>query len=146
MDYKIDSSEAFVLPELDYSEPPVGSDRRAFMMRSAMVVAIVALGGCKSENDGKVAAKSPPIGAGEPDANLNVMKKSKGPVILARRADGRYPQCKNRNPPSGTPRPGRRSDGGRPSFQGQPRTAKYPAWQEQSHATGQSGWCTTLRG
>ena len=81
MDYEIDSSEGFAPPELDYSEPPAGSDRRAFMMRSAMVVAIVALGGCKSEKHGTVAAKSPPIGAGEPDPNLNVVKKSKGPVM-----------------------------------------------------------------
>ena len=36
---------AFALPELDYSEPPAGSDRRAFMMRSAMAAAIVAVGG-----------------------------------------------------------------------------------------------------
>jgi hypothetical protein len=28
------------LPELDLTQPPIGSDRRAFMMRSALAVAI----------------------------------------------------------------------------------------------------------
>ena len=45
MDSEIHEREAFALPELDYSEPPAGSDRRAFMMRSAMAAAIVAVGG-----------------------------------------------------------------------------------------------------
>jgi L-serine dehydratase len=81
MDSETFQVEPGALPELDFSEPPPGSDRRAFMMRSAMVVAIVALGGCKSDQHDKLAAKSPPIGAGEPDPNLNVMKKSKGPVM-----------------------------------------------------------------
>ena len=33
--------EKLPLPELDYSEPPKGSDRRTFMVRSAMATAIV---------------------------------------------------------------------------------------------------------
>jgi len=33
------------IPELDFSEPPVGSDRRSFMVRSAMATAIGLLGG-----------------------------------------------------------------------------------------------------
>ena len=37
--------EAYAVPELDYAEPPSGSDRRSFMMRSAMAAAVVALGG-----------------------------------------------------------------------------------------------------
>ena len=58
-------STGFAYPELDFSEPPAGSDRRAFMVRSAMVVAIVAVGGCKSEPlFGQVAAKAPPLGSG----------------------------------------------------------------------------------
>ena len=35
----------FSVPELDYSNPPSGSDRRTFMVRSAMATAIAALGG-----------------------------------------------------------------------------------------------------
>ena len=45
MDIETHDRELFALPELDYSEPPAGSDRRAFMMRSAMAAAIVAVGG-----------------------------------------------------------------------------------------------------
>ena len=33
------------LPELDLTEPPPGSDRRAFMMRSALAAAIATLTG-----------------------------------------------------------------------------------------------------
>ena len=51
------------------------------MVRSAMVVAIVAVGGCKSEKHEEVAAKAPPLGSAEVDPNLNVVKKSKGPVM-----------------------------------------------------------------
>ena len=47
MDMEIHDRETFALPELDYSEPPAGSDRRAFMMRSAMAAAIVAVGGTR---------------------------------------------------------------------------------------------------
>ena len=36
MDMEIHDRDEFALPELDYSEPPAGSDRRSFMMRSAM--------------------------------------------------------------------------------------------------------------
>ena len=45
MDAPSNPTQCSPLPELDYSEPPVGSDRRSFMMRSAMAAAIVALGG-----------------------------------------------------------------------------------------------------
>ena len=33
------------VPELDFTEPPLGSDRRAFMMRSALVSAMAVLAG-----------------------------------------------------------------------------------------------------
>src|SRR5436190_785661 len=68
-------------PELDYSEPPVGSDRRAFMMQSAMVAAIVAVGGRASPLFGQVPATAPPIGSQPIDPNLQVVKNSKGPVM-----------------------------------------------------------------
>ena len=38
-------SDAAAVPELDFSEPPLGSDRRAFMMRSALVSAMAVLAG-----------------------------------------------------------------------------------------------------
>src|SRR3954451_16160212 len=69
------------VPALDPSEPPAGSDRRAFMMRSAMMTAIVALGGCANPKGAQTAAKDPPIGAAEVDPNLAVVKGSKGPVM-----------------------------------------------------------------
>src|SRR4051812_6935984 len=69
------------LPALDPREPPPGSDRRAFMMRSAMMTAIVALGGCANPKGAQTAAKDPPIGAADVDPNLAVVKGSKGPVM-----------------------------------------------------------------
>ena len=68
------------VPELDFTEPPSGSDRRSFMMQSAMVVAIVAVGGRASPLFGQVPAQ-PPLGSRPPDPNLEVVKKSKGPVM-----------------------------------------------------------------
>src|SRR5215213_556102 len=73
--------ETFRLPELDYSEPPAGSDRRAFMMQSAMVAAIVAVGGRASPLFGQVPAQPPPLGSQPIDPNLQVVKNSKGPVM-----------------------------------------------------------------
>src|SRR3954471_3122151 len=71
----------FPLPELDYSEPPAGSDRRAFMMQSSMVGAIVAVGGHASPLFSLVPAEPPPLGAAPVDPNLQVVKNSKGPVM-----------------------------------------------------------------
>src|SRR5215213_10144157 len=81
MDSEIRDGEAFAYPELDYSEPPAGSDRRSFMMQSAMVAAIVAVGGRASPLFGQVPAQAPPLGSTGVDPNLDVVKKSKGPVM-----------------------------------------------------------------
>jgi L-serine dehydratase len=81
MDSEYHGSESFSPPELDVSEPPAGSDRRAFMMQSAMVAAIVAVGGRASPLFGQVAPQAPPLGSGDVDPNLEVVKKSKGPVM-----------------------------------------------------------------
>src|SRR5215207_1857318 len=81
MDSEIRDGEAFAYPELDYSEPPAGSDRRSFMMQSAMVAAIVAVGGQASPLFGQVPATAPPLGSTGVDPNLDVVKKSKGPVM-----------------------------------------------------------------
>jgi L-serine dehydratase len=68
------------LPELDYSEPPAGSDRRTFMMRSAMATTIALVGGTPSALWAQAPAGAP-IGSAPVDPNLNVVKKSKGPVM-----------------------------------------------------------------
>ena len=68
-----------IVPELDYSEPPAGSDRRAFMMRSAMAAAIVALGGRVNPLWAQTPASAPwPVNL---DPNLHVVKNDKGPVM-----------------------------------------------------------------
>ena len=66
------------LPELDYTEPPAGSDRRTFMMRSAMATAIVALGGVSNPLWAQVPADAQPV---KLDPNLQVVKNEKGPVM-----------------------------------------------------------------
>ena len=78
MDMETHDRETFALPELDYSEPPAGSDRRAFMMQSAMVAAIVAVGGRASPLFAQVPAQAPPLGSGGVDPNLEVVKKIQG--------------------------------------------------------------------
>src|SRR5204862_5256789 len=74
MNKKTLDREVFALPELDFSEPPAGSDRRAFMMQSAMVAAIVSVGGQASPLFGKVPATAPPLGSQPIDPNLQVVK------------------------------------------------------------------------
>src|SRR5262245_56118829 len=63
-------------PELDRSEPPAGSDRRAFLMRSALAVAVATLTGRPMAAYAQTPAKAPPL-----DPKLDVVKKSKGPVM-----------------------------------------------------------------
>ncbi len=70
----------FAAPELDFTEPPTGSDRRTFMMRSAMASAIVALGGTANPLFAQAPAEAP-LGSQPIDPNLDVVKKSKGPVM-----------------------------------------------------------------
>jgi L-serine dehydratase len=70
-----------LVPQLDMCEPPPGSDRRAFMMRSSLALAIAALTGCKPADISKTPAKSPGGAAVTLDPKLNVVAKSKGPVI-----------------------------------------------------------------
>jgi L-serine dehydratase len=70
----------FSIPELDYSDPPEGSDRRTFMMRSAMATAIAAVGGVANPLWAQAQAGAP-IGSAPVDPNLEVVKKSKGPVM-----------------------------------------------------------------
>jgi L-serine dehydratase len=80
MGYEIAVTETSALPELDYSEPPAGSDRRSFMMRSAVAMAIVAVGGTANPLFAKTPAGSP-LGSAPIDPKLQVVKNSKGPVM-----------------------------------------------------------------
>ncbi len=77
--HDLDLTEA-ALPDLDYSEPPTGSDRRSFMMRSAMAAAVVALGGRVNPLWAQAPAGAP-LGSTPPDPNLQVIKDTKGPVM-----------------------------------------------------------------
>jgi L-serine dehydratase len=74
-----------VLPEFALPEAPAGMDRRAFMMRSAVVGAVAVIAGCAPQSDqvaasgtaaAAPAAQQPPM---SPD--LAVVKKAKGPVM-----------------------------------------------------------------
>jgi L-serine dehydratase len=80
MDSETPSTGPAIVPDLDYSDPPAGSDRRAFMMRSALATAIVALGGRINPLAAETPAKAP-LGGGDVDKNLEVIKDTKGPVM-----------------------------------------------------------------
>jgi len=68
------------IPDLDYTDPPSGSDRRAFMMRSALATAVMALGGKANPLFAQTPAKAP-LGGGDVDPNLAVVKETRGPVM-----------------------------------------------------------------
>src|SRR3982751_937873 len=78
MDSETRDPTAAMLPELDYSEPPTGSDRRAFMVRSAMATAIIAVGGTINPLFAQAPANAQPV---KLDPKLNVIKQTKGPVM-----------------------------------------------------------------
>ena len=80
MDSETSDLGTFTPPELDYTDPPEGSDRRTFMMRSAMATAIAAVGGVANPLWAQAQAGAP-IGSAPVDPNLDVVKKSKGPVM-----------------------------------------------------------------
>ena len=66
------------LPELDHSEPPQGSDRRTFMMRSALAAAMVSLTGRPMAAFAQAPATPP---AAPPlDPSLDVVRRSRGPI------------------------------------------------------------------
>src|SRR3954467_2192560 len=69
-----------LVPDLDLTEPPEGSDRRAFMMRSALATTIAALTGRPLAAFAKSPAKSPQASPAL-NPSLNVVKKSKGPIL-----------------------------------------------------------------
>jgi len=77
---EVRSTEMIPLPELDLTEPPEGSDRRTFMMRSALAAAIAALTGRPIAAFAQARANPPGMPV-KLDPSLDVVRKSKGPVM-----------------------------------------------------------------
>ncbi|KRA83344.1 L-serine ammonia-lyase [Altererythrobacter sp. Root672] len=77
---EVNGSAESALPELDFSEPPLGSDRRAFMMRSALATAVVVLTGRPLAAFAQTPALAPIVNVGV-DPSLNVVQRTKGPVM-----------------------------------------------------------------
>ena len=78
--------DGLILPDLDQTPVPPGVDRRAFMMRSAVVGAVAVITGCKPADKGQGAAVPPPAAAAPKPAgglsqDLEVVKKAKGPMM-----------------------------------------------------------------
>ena len=83
-DFDHRDADAPTVPELDFTEPPLGSDRRAFMMRSALVSAMAVLAGRPMTALAQAPFASPaldPVVNVELDPNLEVVRRSKGPVM-----------------------------------------------------------------
>src|SRR3569832_2043967 len=78
MDFPNEGEQFAPLPELDRTEPPQGSDRRSFMMRSALAAAIASLTGRPMAACADTPAKAPTV---KLDPKLDVVRKSKGPVM-----------------------------------------------------------------
>lgn len=71
-----------IVPELDQTEPPAGSDRRAFMVRSAMALSIGALTGAIPRDVSALPVMSPRQAAAPAlDPSLDVVRRSRGPVM-----------------------------------------------------------------
>ena len=73
---------------LELPEAPEGTDRRSFLVRSAMIGATVVIAGCKAPTNEQItekAANAPVAPAGKLVANkspdLDVVKKTKGPIM-----------------------------------------------------------------
>ena len=70
------------IEELTPAELPAGIDRRAFMMRSAVIGAAAVITGCAPSSEAPpAAAPAPPQPASQMSPELDVVKKSKGPVM-----------------------------------------------------------------
>src|SRR5690348_3946191 len=71
-----------LLPHLNVKDIPPCVDRRAFLMRTAMIGSVAVITGCSaSDQQQKAAAAAPPPAAGGVSPDLDVVKKSKGPVM-----------------------------------------------------------------
>ena len=76
--------EVVPLSELKLDEAPAGVDRRAFMMRSALIGATAVITGCAPPAATSAPTPtSPPVPASAVSPDLEVVKKSKGPVMTA---------------------------------------------------------------
>src|SRR5512138_3616683 len=77
--------EILLIPELDAVDIPGGVDRRAFLMRSAVIGAAAVITGCSPSKEQAAATSTPPPPAPAPaapmSADLEVVKKAKGPVM-----------------------------------------------------------------
>jgi L-serine dehydratase len=80
MDIEKPSEIEHPVPELDFTDPPEGSDRRAFMMRSALAAAIATLTGRPIAAFASVPANAPAL-QGKANPNLDIVKQEKGPVL-----------------------------------------------------------------
>jgi len=68
--------------DLDLAATPEGVDRRAFLMRSALVGAVSVISGHTALSGERIAAAAqPPPAAPQLSSDLNVVKKAKGPVM-----------------------------------------------------------------
>lgn len=76
------NKELLQTEELLTVEVPAGVDRRAFFMRSAAIGAAAVMTGCSTADKAKqVGTAPPPAAEGKVSAELDVVKKSKGPVM-----------------------------------------------------------------
>ena len=83
-DFDDRDADAPTVPELDFTEPPLGSDRRAFMMRSALVTAMAALAGRPMTAFAQAPFASPAWTRWSTSASIPTSTssaKSKGPVM-----------------------------------------------------------------
>src|SRR5438045_9243734 len=77
-----DRKDLITPEDLGLHEAPSGADRRAFLMRSAAIAAAAVMTGCTTEEKkATVAAATAPASAENLSADLDVGKKSKGPVM-----------------------------------------------------------------
>jgi L-serine dehydratase len=84
MDNHKPKDEMPILEELKATEVPQGIDRRKFLMRSAVVGAVAVLTGCKPSEKPEPAAAAappPPTPSNQLAENLDVVMRSKGPVM-----------------------------------------------------------------
>jgi L-serine dehydratase len=83
------NQEPWVLSEPEPHDAPAGVDRRAFMMRSAMVGAVAVLSGCSPSTPEQTAEKAatatpppqPAAAAPSLSPDLEIVKEAKGPVM-----------------------------------------------------------------
>jgi len=69
------------LPQLNTTDIPAGADRRAFLMRAAMIGSVAVMTGRSASAQEKIAAAAPPPQSSNFSPDLDVVKKSKGPVM-----------------------------------------------------------------